>query len=456
MLIAYDRDDAGDRAAAKLAERLQAEGIECFRVLFPAGMDANALITGVDDPAGALAELLRSAAWLGSGQAPRRIPVPVEPGPAPDLARAAPQSTAGSPADDVEALSSDPDEQHASFPTAQPLSSPVPAGPPVGPGVRLEGEELRVQIDDRRWRVRGLAKVTSFEVLRVNVLVAREDERRGHLFHVDTLDLYSARARGVFCRQAAGELGVAEELVARDLGRVLMVCEERAEEAIRQAQAPADPAVVLSDAERERALELLRAPDLVERIVRDFAAGRGGGRAGQLPGGLSGCDLAQAGSAAGGDRAVDLGRGEVGAAGRGARLRARGGAGVVLGDDRPELVLHGRVGPGSQGAGGLRGGGRRARRLRAQAAAIGGGAVDRLHRQGRHLGPAGDPHLPREGAGGDLPDHHGGRRGRGAPEPLHRSVSGRGQGADPCDPRPPARARDLEGPASPSASAGRC
>ena len=272
VLIAYDRDDAGDRAAAKLAERLQAEGIECFRVLFPAGMDANALITGVEDPAGALAELLRSAAWLGSGQAPRRIPVPVEPGPAPDLARAAPQSTAGSPADDVEALSSDPDEQHASFPTAQPLSSPVPAGPPVGPGVRLEGEELRVQIDDRRWRVRGLAKVTSFEVLRVNVLVAREDDRRGHLFHVDTLDLYSARARGVFCRQAAGELGASEELVARDLGRVLMVCEERAEEAIRQAQAPADPAVVLSDAERERALELLRAPDLVERIVRDFAA----------------------------------------------------------------------------------------------------------------------------------------------------------------------------------------
>jgi DNA primase len=126
-------------------------------------------------------------------------------------------------------------------------------GPPVGPSVQLAGDELRVGIDDRRWRVRGLAKVTSFEVLRVNVLVAREDERRGHVFYVDTLDLYSARARGVFCRQAAVELGLAEELVARDLGRVLLVCEERAEDAIRQAQAPTDPEVVLSDAERERA-----------------------------------------------------------------------------------------------------------------------------------------------------------------------------------------------------------
>ena len=94
--------------------------------------------------------------------------------------------------------------------------------------------------------------MTSFEVLRLNVLVACEDERRGQLFHVDTFDLYSARARGVFCRQAAEVLGLAEELVARDLGRVLLVCEERAEDAIRQAQTPEEQAVVLSDAERER------------------------------------------------------------------------------------------------------------------------------------------------------------------------------------------------------------
>ena len=41
VLIAYDRDEAGDRAAAKLGERLAAEGITCYRVLFPRGMDAN-------------------------------------------------------------------------------------------------------------------------------------------------------------------------------------------------------------------------------------------------------------------------------------------------------------------------------------------------------------------------------------------------------------------------------
>jgi len=41
VYIAYDRDEAGDKAAAKLSEELMQSGIECFRVQFPKGMDAN-------------------------------------------------------------------------------------------------------------------------------------------------------------------------------------------------------------------------------------------------------------------------------------------------------------------------------------------------------------------------------------------------------------------------------
>lgn len=41
ILIAFDRDDAGERGAQKVAERLMAEGFECFRIHFPKGMDAN-------------------------------------------------------------------------------------------------------------------------------------------------------------------------------------------------------------------------------------------------------------------------------------------------------------------------------------------------------------------------------------------------------------------------------
>ena len=41
VLIAYDRDEAGEKAAHALAEELISMGIDCYRVLFPKGMDAN-------------------------------------------------------------------------------------------------------------------------------------------------------------------------------------------------------------------------------------------------------------------------------------------------------------------------------------------------------------------------------------------------------------------------------
>jgi DNA primase catalytic core len=262
VLIAFDRDEAGDRGAIKLAERLGGQGIECFRVLFPTGRDANAFASSVDDPPGALAELLRSAVWLGAGRPPQR---PAAPEPDVDVA-AAVEELVGQ-----EHSNGDRPVRPAPLSVAEPPpASPVPPGPPAGPLVELAGDELRVAIDERHWRIRGLAKATSFEVLRLNVLVAREDPRRGHVFHVDSLDLYSARARGLFARQAADELGLAEELVAKDLGRVLLVCEEHAEQAVRAAQQPSQPEVQLSEDEREQALELLRDPGLVERIAGDF------------------------------------------------------------------------------------------------------------------------------------------------------------------------------------------
>lgn len=47
VLIAYDRDEAGDTAARTLAARLTAEGISCARLEFPAGMDANEYALGL-------------------------------------------------------------------------------------------------------------------------------------------------------------------------------------------------------------------------------------------------------------------------------------------------------------------------------------------------------------------------------------------------------------------------
>lgn len=255
VLIAYDRDPAGDRAATTLATTLISEGIECFRVLFPAGSDANAFACAAASATEALGRAIRAAEWMGAGEKKRRHRAdPVAPPP--------PNREAAKEEDPPGLVEVSP------F-VAEPLASPVPATP-AGPAPELIGDELRLVLGERRWRVRGLAKVSSFDLLRVNVMVTRAGAVDGHGFHVDTLDLYSARARFAFVKQAAAELGFSEEIVKADLGRVLLACEEQADEAVKAAQAPREAVVVLSEAEEAAAMALLRDPKLVERVTADF------------------------------------------------------------------------------------------------------------------------------------------------------------------------------------------
>src|ERR1039458_3908623 len=68
VYIAYDNDEAGNKAAAKLAEELIGMGVEGFRVEFPKGMDANAYALKVTPAAKSLGVLINRAAWLGKGQ----------------------------------------------------------------------------------------------------------------------------------------------------------------------------------------------------------------------------------------------------------------------------------------------------------------------------------------------------------------------------------------------------
>ena len=79
--------------------------------------------------------------------------------------------------------------------------------PPAPEEVEAEvsDDEAIMTFGNRRYRVRGLAKNTALDVLRVNVLVNNDTG-----MFVDTFDLYSARHRKAFQDQAAAELGVEE------------------------------------------------------------------------------------------------------------------------------------------------------------------------------------------------------------------------------------------------------
>jgi DNA primase len=271
VLIAFDRDGAGDKAAKALAGELAAKGIECFRVEFPAGADANDVAVAAKHPADALGRAIRSAAWMGAGNGPARrrdapLPEPAPPEPVPSSA--AISVPAGPRADAA-------------------VVSPAPVAAAEDPPV-LSGGEASWRFGERAWRVRGLDRASSFEALRVNVMVSAPDGAGEPRFHVDTVDLYSARARAGFVAAAAAELGAEPEVVKRDLGRVLLGCERLADQAVTAAQAPAEGPPPMSEAARTAALGLLRDPGLAERITADFArAGMAGEEANCLTGYLA-------------------------------------------------------------------------------------------------------------------------------------------------------------------------
>ena len=71
VLVAYDGDEAGERAAERVATELGAMGIACYRVHFPRGLDANAYALAHPPAAESLGALLRGATWMERSGAPR-------------------------------------------------------------------------------------------------------------------------------------------------------------------------------------------------------------------------------------------------------------------------------------------------------------------------------------------------------------------------------------------------
>jgi len=286
VLIAFDRDEAGERGAAKVSERLREEGITCYRTLFPHGMDANEYALKVTPAAKSLGVLIRKAGWLGEGKPPplafHRL-TPAEPWPA-SPPRELPTLPPPAPGSDREPPST-------ILPLAAPSVPPSPALPasrlPEAPreiAAEVSEQEVVLHIETRRWRVRGLGKNLAYDVLKVNLLAGV-----GEIFHVDTLDLYNARARASFIAQAAAELRLPEDLLKSDLGRVLLKLEQLQDEAIKQALAPRPPeSKTMDEAARQAALSLLQSPALMDRILADFAAcGIAGERTNKLVGYLA-------------------------------------------------------------------------------------------------------------------------------------------------------------------------
>ncbi len=276
VLIAYDRDTAGDTAAEKLAKQLIGEGLDCYRIHFPKGMDANEYALLVKPAAKSLGVVIRSAVWLGKG---RNQPPTTQAVSAASIITPTHELDSNADPSPFLAASPVPTRNQEVAPGTDPQEEPspplpataVPPAPTPDIPAQVTDHEILITLGDRRYRIRGLEKNPNLEALKINLLVsAPAFNGNGEAVHIDTLDLYQARPRAAFIKQASVELGIKEDIIKADLGKVLLKLEALQAQHIENAQAPKEQTVTLNDQETQAALELLQSPDLLERIQADF------------------------------------------------------------------------------------------------------------------------------------------------------------------------------------------
>jgi DNA primase catalytic core len=281
--IAYDRDEAGDRAAEQLKDDLAKLGIGSHRVLFPKGMDANEYALKVTPASRSLGVLLNRAEWwqkpMTTAAAPLQKESPAKEAPVEeDRAAAKEESEIPSApdmdlqpeialiAESVEILPQEKPVESAPSTAAQTVEVPEPVIPLAAESdIQVQGDEITMWQGDRRYRVRGLGKNTTYEVMKVNVLVTRQED-----FHIDTFDMHLDRQRAMFIKRAAEELNVNEDIIRKDVGRFFFALEKRQVEAILMALEPQKPEILMTDEERAEALALLKDPKLLDRILADL------------------------------------------------------------------------------------------------------------------------------------------------------------------------------------------
>ena len=252
VLIAYDRDESGNNAALELAEKLQAEGIECFRVLFPKGMDANEYALRMSPADKSLALVIRKAEWMGNGKQPEittdiNLPLAAKLQEEPSVID---QAVTPKPASPLGGIDVEDTENGLFISVGDDLQHPA-----CGSHKSILGQK-------RKYRVRGHDKNSGYDQLKIQLHV-----QQGDLMHMDKLDLYSSKQRQVFINQTSVELGISADVIKKDMGKVLLVLEELQ----TQKDLPAKPETLTLEAEeKEAALELLRDPSLLSRLLEDF------------------------------------------------------------------------------------------------------------------------------------------------------------------------------------------
>jgi DNA primase catalytic core len=230
VVICYDNDTAGNKAANELAQQLEPEGIEAWRVELAPGSDINDLVRASDDPQNALAQVLATATRL--------LPLETVHAPAP-IAVQSPLET--------------PTAHEAVYYNILPSTGTI------------EGGQADFALEGRHWRIRGLDKNNTFDALKVTVRLEHSGK-----YHFDTFDLYNARNRGAFLLTAASATSAEAAALEADLSGIIAQLEEYQDKRLIKKMAATDlPQIALTAEDEREALTVLKSPRLLERVLAD-------------------------------------------------------------------------------------------------------------------------------------------------------------------------------------------
>lgn len=263
--IAFDNDEAGERAFLEVAEKLIAHGILAHRIKFRWGVDANSFAQ--EEGPEALRQAVRDSIWYGAGKKEN-----------------APQKSDLS----AEALAKEENSSLSSTKVASSLAAKAASGSvlevakeekflePLGAGMTKKGlpAEALAKVGDfyelafgnRTYRVGGMEKNGSLEVLKITLRIMTGEG----LFHVDSLDLYRDGERRKFVDRAAEETLLEKDLLKRDLGKLLLALEQAQEKRLGMGLDETEEMVELTPEERREAMALLQSPKLLEKITTSY------------------------------------------------------------------------------------------------------------------------------------------------------------------------------------------
>ena len=325
--IGYDNDKAGEHAFVRDAERFISHGIEVYRIRFPYGEDANsyaiakggeslkqavrdavwysnpeeekaktlevelAALRARPDPDPELETQMETALEAAKKKAQNRPPL------APVKSNSTVHLATNLVAKEEENLPQNGKSEEKTATLQLPIEAKNQASPPKNPcpssvvqkersthsklntqnstlersdpqaptsALEKKGDYHELTHGPRTYRIGGLEKNNSLEVLRITLRITTEG-----LMHVDSLDLYRDGERRKFITRAAEETLLEPDLIKRDLGKLLLALEQTQETRLNT---PSDEleAVTLTPAEESEALELLKSPDLLTKITQAY------------------------------------------------------------------------------------------------------------------------------------------------------------------------------------------